>query len=317
MLGQGNPQVARSSAVLGAAVWAIFLFVRTTPSDETDLIDKILLLGVLVVVPLGLSLVATPGKNARHFLAYRLAVIAQPFGAAAVIAAFFLKQGINAALLAAVWVGVTSLIALYGLWRLTLKELLTPAEVSIDVGLIYLSVGSGWLIMSRLGMQPLGFGDTIVLLTAVHFHFAGFAAPLLTGLAGRRLRLAARRTQRAFLLASIAVTIGTPVVAAGLTVSPVLALVGSLVISSGLAVLAVLVIAAVVPRLSSRPARVLLFLSSASSIIAMALASLYAYSIVTRTLVIDIPQMAMSHGVINAFGFSLCGLLGWAIVRPE
>ena len=34
----------------------------------------------------------------------------------------------------------------------------------------------------------LGFGDTIVLLTAVHFHYAGFALLLLAGLAGRRLR---------------------------------------------------------------------------------------------------------------------------------
>lgn len=57
---QIKSQSARTSAVVGAVVWAIVLFVPTAPSYETELIDKILLLGILVVVPLALSLVATP-----------------------------------------------------------------------------------------------------------------------------------------------------------------------------------------------------------------------------------------------------------------
>jgi YndJ-like protein len=317
MLARIKPQTARTSALLGAGVWAIFLFIRTAPSYETELIDKILLLGVLVVVPLALSLVAKPNGNGEHALLYRLAVFAQPFGAAAVIASFFLEQGIGAALLASAWLVATSLIALYGLSRLALRHLLTAAEVSIDVALVYLSVGSGWFVMSRLGNQPLGFGDTIVLLTAVHFHFAGFAAPILTGLAGRMLERATRKVRRVFVLAAVAVTIGTPLVAAGITVSPVLALAGTLTISLGLALLAVLVIGRIVPVLTSLPPRLLLVVSSASSLIAMVLASLYAYSIVTRTLIIDIPHMAMSHGIINALGFSLCGLLGWAIAQSD
>ena len=91
--------------------------------------------------------------------------------------------------------------------------------------------------MSRLGIQPLGFGDTIVLLTAAHFHYAGFAAPILTGLAGRILSDAPSTTRRLFVVAGIAITIGTPIVATGITVSPVLALVGTLIISLGLALL--------------------------------------------------------------------------------
>jgi hypothetical protein len=48
----------------------------------------------------------------------------------------------------------------------------------------------------------------------------------------------------------------------------------------------------------------------------MSLACIYAYSIVAKKLIIDIPQMAMTHGVINAFGFALCGLVAWSIVKP-
>lgn len=317
VLQQIKPQWARTSALAGAVVWALVLFIRTAQSFETELINKILLLAVLVVVPLALSLVATPDVNGKHTLVYRLALIAQPFGAAGVISSFFLVQGIRAALLASVWLALTSLVALYGLWRLSRKALLTVEEVSIDVGLIYLSVGSVWLMMSRLGIQPLGFGDTIVLLTAVHFHYAGFAAPILAGLAGRMLSDAPRRDRQLYVVVAIAVTIGTPLVAAGITVSPLLALVGTLGISLGLGLLAVLVIGRIVPALTSRPAQLLLVLSSISSLISMVLASLYAYSIVTKTLIVDIPQMAMSHGIINALGFSLCGLLAWATNRAE
>ena len=37
-------------------------------------------------------------------------------------------------------------------------------------------------------MEPMGFREPIVLLTGAHFHFAGFALPILTGLAGGTLQ---------------------------------------------------------------------------------------------------------------------------------
>jgi len=220
MLKRITPQTARSSAIGGAAVWAVVLFVRISQSVETELIDKILLLAVLVIVPLGLSLVNGGVESGMPNLFYRLAVLTQPFGALAVVGSFFLEHGVTAALVASVWSAVTIIVAIYGLSRLLLKPLQTTAEISIDIGLIYLSVGSGWLVMARLGMQTLGFGDTIVLLTAVHFHFAGFVAPVLTGLAGRKLDHSDARIERVFLIATIAVTVGTPLVAAGLTLIP-------------------------------------------------------------------------------------------------
>jgi hypothetical protein len=50
-----------------------------------------------------------------------------------------------------------------------------------------------------------------VLLTAIHFHYAGFALPLLTGLAGRAL---GGRIAR---IASLGVIAGVPLVAFGIT----------------------------------------------------------------------------------------------------
>jgi hypothetical protein len=46
----------------------------------------------------------------------------------------------------------------------------------------------------------------------------------------------------------------------------------------------------------------------------MVLACLYAYSIVAKTLILRIPTMAMTHGLLNAFGFTACSLLAWSII---
>src|SRR5258706_5519277 len=180
-----HSRLARASAIFGAIAWASLAFVRTSDSGETELINKILLLGIFVIVPLGLWLVTTPDRNGRHSLAYQLAVMTQPLGAIAAAVSLFVGPGLPAAVLAFGWFLVTALIALFGLWRFLPRGLRATEEVSIDAGLMFLPVGGVWLIMSRLGVQPLGFGDTIVLLTARHLHFAGLSAPLLAGLTGR------------------------------------------------------------------------------------------------------------------------------------
>lgn len=310
-----QPHWARTSAIAGAVVWTVLLPLRTSPSHETELINRILLLGAVVIVPLGLALVTTPDRNGHHSLLYRLAIVAQPVGAMAVVVSFFLESGAMAAALASLWFVVTSLIALFGLWRLLPRGLRPAEEASIDGGLIYLPIGGVWLIMSRLGAEPLGFGDTIVLLTAVHFHFAGFAAPVLAGLAGRAISRIGP-LGRLFKLAIVLVIGGTPLVAAGITLSPPLALSGAVVISTGLIILAVVILIRLLPAVDSWTARSLLAISALSSLVAMVLACVYAYSIVVKELIIDIPRMAMTHGLVNSLGFALCGLIAWSILKP-
>ena len=116
------------------------------------------------------------------------------------------------------------------------------------------------------------------------------------------------------MLAVVCVIAGTPLVAAGITFSPLLALVGATVISIGLVCLSLTTITSIMPLVSSLLPRILLVVSSLSVIPAMALAGVYAYSIVFHKLIVDIPQMAMTHGVMNAFGFALCGLVAWVLI---
>jgi hypothetical protein len=188
----------------------------------------------------------------------------------------------------------------------------SEAQVPLALG----TVTSFWLpagaTASRSGANPLGFGDLIVLLTAVHFHYAGFAAPILVGLTGRRLTTSSRSARRIFRLAAIGVIAGVPLVALGITFSRALEIGAALLLATSLLTLAALVVVVVVPRVRQRPAQILPTISAAASVVTILLAAAYAAGGLAG-LRITIPQMVLAHGVVNAFGLVLCGLVGWTI----
>ena len=154
------------SVIAGVVIFDLGFLRRSSISFETELINKILLFGVLVIVPLGL-IVATRDKHERDSLTFRLVALAQPLGAIAVAGSFLFEQGIAAALLASFWFVVTGLMVIHGVARLLDRRARGFEEISVSAGLIFIVIGSSWLIVSR-HVQPLGFGETIILLTGVH-----------------------------------------------------------------------------------------------------------------------------------------------------
>ncbi|HKY45162.1 MAG TPA: YndJ family protein [Pyrinomonadaceae bacterium] len=303
---------ARISAVAGVVAWLLLLLTTTSNLRETEVIHKVVFFGMLVVVPLGLSLVPLPGEQGP--LLYRLAILIQPVAALPAIASFYLEVGPLAAALSSSWTILSVLIALIALIRLKSRGLYPIAESSIDAGLLYLPVAGVWLIVYRLGIQPFDYGETIILLTVVHFHFAGFAAPIIAGMSGRFL--ATRKHPRAvFSFSVFAIVASMPLVAAGITFSPWLGLVGTLLLSAGLVMLAVLTAGWVLPAITPLTSRLLLLIGALCSCAAMALACLYAYSLPMKLLIIDIPTMALTHGLLNAFGFVACSLVAWTLVK--
>src|SRR5690242_14834425 len=90
------------SAIAGATAWLLVLAFLPIQPPTILWISQLLLLAVLVLVPLTLGLVVAshPGQPASW---WRLAIRAQPFAAAAVVAAFLLPAGILAGVLALSW----------------------------------------------------------------------------------------------------------------------------------------------------------------------------------------------------------------------
>jgi len=297
--------IAKRSAAGGVIVWLITLLLTTSDSEQAELVHKVVFWAVLVIVPLGLSVVGGQSKL------YKLIVFAQPVAALLTIASFLVQKGVLSAALASAWLILNILIALLGLVRLTRRGFHRIEELSIDGGLLYLPVAGAWLVIYRLGVQPFDYGEMIILLTVVHFHFAGFATPIIAGMSGRVL---AHRDypRNVFGLSVFALIASMPLVAAGITFAPWIGFAGALLLTTGLVLLAILTLGWVAPSINSSLWRALLSIGAISSCAAMVLACLYAYSVATQTLIITIPGMAMSHGLLNAFGFVTCSLLVWS-----
>lgn len=303
----------KRSALAGVVAWVLLLLTTTSDSHETELIHKVVFYAFLVIVPLALSLVPA-GDHRGSMGLYRLIVLVQPVAAVITIASFFFEKGALSTALSLAWLILTALIALFGLTRLIARRFYPLAELSIDAGLLYLPVAGLWLVVYRLGVQPFDYGETIILLTVVHFHFAGFAAPIVAGMVGRMVATRQSQPSKMFALIVVALIAAMPLVAAGITFSPFLGLIGTMILTAGLFLLAVLTFSRVLPAITSTGARILLAVAALSSCAAMVLACLYAYSIVTQTLIIRIPTMAVTHGLLNAFGFVTCSLIAWSIV---
>lgn len=305
-----------ASAMLGGVVWLLLLGIPTPGGLSPEAAEKLFLLAPLVIVPLGLGLAGRPSPSGERQRACRIARFLQPFGAAMAVASFWLPAGRKGAALAAGWLFITVLAGLSGLAGL-LRSRLTPMEENcFNAGLLYLPVGGAWLILSRLGSSPMGFKEPIVLLTAVHFHFSGFAAPVLAGATGKSLSGFTSFRRTLFTVTALGVIAAPAMVAAGFVLAPVLKVLGAFLLTASLVVLAILVFG-LLHRVPQKLARRLLAASASSVIAGMILACVYAVSDFAGRELISIPQMALFHGTINGLGFALCGLLGWTLVFPE
>ena len=267
-------------------------------SSGAGLIEALLALGMLVVVPLGVRV--HPDLGARWTL---------PFAGGGGLAALslLLPQGGVAVALGVPWL-VLALVATGVCGRRWLQErrgLLRASWVAVPA---YLAFGAAWLVFDRAALEPTGVTPPFVILTAVHFHYAGFVAALLVSLLRVRVGPA---SPRATAVAVIAVVGAPPIIAAGFAVVGVLQIAGALLLTAGLFVVAWLTLRVVVPGASDAVGRALLIVSSVAVIVPMLLAVQWAVGWNFGTPALSVPAMARTHGVLNAVGFSLCGIIGW------
>lgn len=292
------------SAAVGGAVWLAALLVWREELFGLRLIDALLSFAPLVLVPLGLSLREPDPEPALH----RRARVAQPAAAVLALASFVPSPGLAAAALAAPWLAVSVLLAASALLSLRSRDARRPDTLCLDVALLCLPVGAGWLVASRFGATPMGFGEPIVILTAVHFHYAGFTTMLLVGLTGRALDAARPAILRPVAWGAL---LGPPLLAAGITLSPALEAAAAAIVVLTLLGYSVLAGTVLRPRLPLSASRWLLGVSAAAPLVSMAWAGRYALLELLGRQEIGILEMARIHGLFNALGFGLCGLLAF------
>jgi hypothetical protein len=300
-ISEPREQVPASMICNGAAA-CILIAAAIGPRDIQSIV---LAAGLLVVVPLawdvlraaaGPSIVPRP-PHAINFLAATTAAVA-----------LFLKPGAIAAAFAIPWLVIALTCAATSVVRLLKSGRPSSVPSAAVAAVLFLAIGGLWMFATCAGLAPLGFAEPMVRLTAIHFHYAGFAFLAIAA------RIARWYGHRAVDAATIAAIVGVPLVAAGIaTRSLTLELAATLFLAPVACVFAVLQIFAAIR--TKVPATISLAgISSLSLITAMALAIVYAAGRFSGSEMLDIPQMIATHGVLNSAGFALCGLCSWRLV---
>lgn len=186
--------------------------------------------------------------------------------------------------------------------------------------MMFLVVGGMWTSFYRFGSWPGGFPPVIAKLTAVHFHYAGFALPVIAAMVSQ----SRRGKLSALLVPTIAVA--TLLLAVGITFAPLVELAAALILVVAGVWLAVLQMG--IAFGTRRPATfVTLAASGVAMLSGMAMVSIYAIGEFLAPRLglgeysgggwIDIPTMIRFHGLTMAIGFALLGLAGWHLWLEE
>ncbi|MEV0580078.1 MULTISPECIES: YndJ family protein [unclassified Streptomyces] len=260
------------------------------------LVDLIVMLGMLVIVPAGLRLTGAPDLA-------RMARLWPVFAAPGAVA-LWLPRGPAATALALCYGLGAVLLALHALPRLRSART-APAEIALLTALVTPVVAATALVAERAGQPLFGFGLGILALTVPHFHFAGFAAALVSGLVGRVAGSTAGR------FAALSVPLGTLLVLIGYFIGDWAELAGAVVLTAGMWTVALLTWRTVRPAGRDRTTRLLLATSAAVLAVTMVLALSWALGEATGLPHPTLAWMAATHGVGNALGFALCSVLAW------
>ncbi len=308
----------RISIALGGTVWILLVLASGFGWILLNNLELLLLLALFVITPLAVPLVLLPMKYRLFYRLSSLILFLQPFAAFIGGISFLLDIGPLAGAFAIVWLLFTGLLTLLGLARLYQVRRSFP-DICLAVALLYLSIGGAWMVLSRLGLQPLGFGAYTVLLTAVHFHFIALAALVITGLTGQAMRSGRRKFSLiTYRIAALGVLVNPILVAAGMTIAQLTGMhfldtAPADLLALSLILIALLGLRFVVPETISLLAKVLLVFSYTTVFFTMLFAGAYVLGTATGAWTITLSQMIMIHGLENALGFGLCGLLGWRL----
>jgi hypothetical protein len=304
----------RRTALIGISAWLILVGAGAAGWFRFDLVTELFLLAPWLTVPLGSQLLHT-GEAPGHgsFILRNPAL--QQCAAAIATASFLLPAGRAAALLASAWLGVCAAFLLDGLRRLIRWRATSFKQFSFAAGEGYLLVAGLWLVASRLGAHPAGFQEPIVLLTAIHFHFAGFLTAVFAGLTYDQLRTS--RWAPIFQALLLAAVVGPGLLGMAFLVGPKLKLIAALPIVIGQCGLPAGMIRIGWPKARRHSWEWLLVVSGASVAIAMILAGAWALGEYPLQAFLDLTQMERIHGTLNAFGFGLLGLFGWLSVAKS
>ncbi len=307
--------------ILGFLLFVIAKFV-TTEIDSLQYIQMLLVFSYGILIPILLHILHLK-KNSL----FRWITIFHPVAFLFAMVAFLLPQGIYSTVSSFPWLLFTLMVALFGLLSfLSDKSYRNIHDISIHAGLLYISIGGVWMLLHRTGIQILHFKDVIVLLTAIHFHYAAVVTPIVFGYMGKDFLKVRPSFEKVYTWLMGFFLVGPLVIATGITysyVNPWFEFLAVVEFVLPVIVLSVLFFVYYVPTIRDRAVKHSYMVTFLSLFISMAFALLYGLGHIGgfgqhghhSHEILDIPLMVFVHGFVNAFGFSLFALVGLSILK--
>lgn len=272
---------------------------------------SMILIAVLILVPIGFQqFMLRLASFKRLFISFKTVYAVHLLSAILLSISFTINQGAGAALLALPYAFWCAFIFIK-----TIKISFKMPQIGLMATWGFLTNAAFWCVADRLNFQPWGFSAWIILLTGVHFHYAGFA--LMATLA---LFLNENPNDILFKNATRAVLLGVVLTAIGITTTQL----GFPILIETLAGVVMALAAfgvgiAVILRgwRELPPTRTLWLCGGFCLSCGMVLALGYA---LRHFIVIDwlsIPNMQAVHGTLNALGFGSLMLIGWHFKRAN
>ncbi|MDM5280739.1 YndJ family transporter [Paenibacillus silvae] len=273
------------------------------------LVEKFILFAAFVIVPLVILLLKYDDKNKQQLTVYAAMKWLQ-FPAALLTLISVMSStmwGLEGTaipgMLSLGWLLFTLLLGIYGLITIVIAKG-KAAEIAIGAGLVYFFIGGIWFTLYQYQVDLFNANVATHALSSVHFHFSSAIVPIFIGALGRIM------TKKSWYPWVVAIDIiGPLLIAIGMIFSKPIEYVGVALFACNIVVYTAYLLAYLRKNVLNMKASFFLALSCLAFYTVVVISIFY--PLLKNMHSLTILDFIPIYGSLHAFGFVLCGLIGW------
>lgn len=299
--------------ILPGAILIILLF--SLDYFQLQLVEKFLLFAALIIVPLVIVLLKYDDKNTSQRMIYT-AIKWFHFPAALLALASVMSstmwgwQGtLIPGALSLGWLVLTLLLGVYGIMTIIVHKG-KIAEIAIGAGLVYFFIGGVWFTLYQYQWTVFQATPATHALSSIHFHFSSAIVPIFIGMLGR---IMIKRSWYPWVV--VVDIIGPILIAIGMIVSKPLEYIGVALFACNIMIYTTYLLTYLKRNPLYKKASVFLVLSCLAFYTVIVISMFY--PLLKRTFALTILDFIPVYGALHAFGFVLCGLVGWVYMASS
>jgi len=276
---------------------------------QFELVDTFLLFAAFIIVPLVILLLKYDEKIPIQRTIYTVMKLFQFPAALLVLVSMmstnnwgFEGTAIPGALSLG-WLLLTLLLCLYGIANIVIHKG-KIAEIAIGAGLVYFFIGGIWFTLYQYQWTLFQANPATHALSSVHFHFSSAIVPIFIGMLGRIM------TKKSWYPWVVAIDIIGPIlIAIGMIFSKPIEYIGVTLFACNIAIYTTYLLTYLKRNPLYKKAAVFLVVSCLA-FYTIVVVSMF-YPLLKRKFDLTILDFIPIYGALHAFGFVLCGLIGW------